>query len=129
MTASFHCCGKFSSRQISVVSRWSSKRVVRSSESPSIAVPWEGHPPTLFSRLSLPLYLWQPSPPWDRSQGHPRRVTAGAYWGCWDLAWRISSSAANLSRTLPLYLAAASLPRQERTELLPSKFLPAVSIV
>ena len=37
MTASFHCCGTFPSRQMRVVSRWNSSRMVRSCWSPSFS--------------------------------------------------------------------------------------------
>ena len=37
MTASFHCCGTFPSRQVRVVSQWSSNRMVRSCWSPSFS--------------------------------------------------------------------------------------------
>ena len=44
MTASFYCCGTFSSRQMRVVSRWSSSRMVRSCWSPSFSSS-AGRPP------------------------------------------------------------------------------------
>ena len=50
MTASFHCCGTFPSRQMRVVSRWNSSRMVRSCWSPSFSSS-AGSPsgPTAFS--------------------------------------------------------------------------------
>ena len=50
MTASFHCCGTFPSRQMRVVSRWNSSRMVRSFWGPSFSSS-AGSPsgPTAFS--------------------------------------------------------------------------------
>ena len=58
-----------------------------------LAVPREGHPAPLLSRLPSPSLLWQSPLPWARSRRHSRLDAAVASSGCRDRACRISRSA------------------------------------
>ena len=128
MTAAFYCCGTFPSRQMRVISRWSSSSMIRPCRIPSFSSSTgSSSGPTAFASV-ITLFITVAISSVGRSRRRTRRVVEGASLGCRDLSCRIlrsevSGRIAPVSHGCALCPAAVSLPRNGRTAIRPSRLL------
>ena len=128
MTAAFYCCGTFPPRQMRVISRWSSRTVIRPRRIPSFSSS-TGRPSgsTAFA-FAITFFITVVISSVGRCRRRSRRVAEGAFFGCRDLSCRIlgpevSGRIAPFSHGCALCPAAVSLPRNRRPAIRPSRLL------